>query len=96
MFSKICGSFASAELNILRANIYTRSDHVVLDMFDVCDKTLAAVTDQRAIQTAEGMLERMLSDREHIQFADVLKRLRAIRGPRTGNSRSAHPDPDQL
>ncbi len=81
LFSKICGSFASAELNILRANIYTRSDHVVLDMFDVCDKNLEAVTDQRAIQTAEGMLERMLSDREHIEFADVLKRLRAIRGP---------------
>jgi [protein-PII] uridylyltransferase len=84
LFSKICGSFASAELNVLRANIYTRSDHVVLDMFDVCDKTLAAVTDQRAIQTAEGMLERMLSGREHIQFADVLNRLRAIRGPVPG------------
>lgn len=84
LFSKICGSFASAELNILRANIYTRGDHVVLDMFDVCDKALAAVTDQRAIQIAEGMLERMLSDREHVQFADVLKRLRAIRGPVPG------------
>jgi [protein-PII] uridylyltransferase len=81
LFSKICGSFASAELNVLRANIYTRGDHVVLDMFDVCDKNLAAVTDQRAIQTAEGMLERMLSDRENIEFADVLNRLRAIRGP---------------
>jgi [protein-PII] uridylyltransferase len=84
LFSKICGSFASAELNILRANIYTRSDHVVLDMFDVCDKNLAAVTDQRAIQTAEGMLERMLSDQENIEFTDVLKRLRAIRGPVPG------------
>jgi [protein-PII] uridylyltransferase len=84
LFSKICGSFASAELNILRANVYTRGDHVVLDMFDVCDKNLAAVTDQRAIQTAEGMLERMLSDRENIEFADVLKRLRAIRGPVPG------------
>ncbi|HVM62441.1 MAG TPA: [protein-PII] uridylyltransferase [Verrucomicrobiae bacterium] len=81
LFSKICGSFASAELNILRANIYTRSDHVVLDVFDVCDKNLDAVTDQRAIQTAEAMLERMLSDREKIEFADVLQRLRAIRGP---------------
>jgi [protein-PII] uridylyltransferase len=80
LFSKICGSFASAELNVLRANIYTRGDHVVLDVFDVCDKNLAAVTDQRAIQTAEGMLERMLSNRETIELADVLKRLRAIRG----------------
>ena len=80
LFSKICGSFASAELNILRANIYTRGDHVILDVFDVCDKDLAAVTDQRAIQTAEGMLERMLGNRENIELGDVLKRLRAIRG----------------
>ena len=80
LFSKICGALASAELNILRANVYTRGDHVVLDVFDVCDKTLAAVTDQRAIQTAEGMLERMLSNRETIEFPEVLKRLRALRG----------------
>jgi [protein-PII] uridylyltransferase len=80
LFSKICGSFASAELNILRANIFTRGDHVVLDVFDVCDKDLAAVTDQKAIQTAEGMLERMLTDREHVELHDILKRLRTIRG----------------
>jgi [protein-PII] uridylyltransferase len=80
LFSKICGALASAELNILRANVYTRGDHVVLDLFDVCDKELAAVSDQRAIQAAEGMLERMLSNRENIEFPEVLKRLRAIRG----------------
>jgi len=80
LFSKICGSFASAELNILRANIYTRSDHVVLDMFDVSNKNLGAVTDQRSIQAAEGMLERMLTNREDIELHDVLKRLRTLRG----------------
>jgi len=80
LFSKICGAFASAELNVLRANVYTRGDHVVLDVFDVCDRNLAAVTDQRAIQTAEGMLERMLANREIINFSDVLTRLRAVRG----------------
>jgi [protein-PII] uridylyltransferase len=80
LFSKICGAFASAELNILRANIYTRGDHVVLDMFDVSDKDLGAVTDERAIQAAEDMLERLLSNRETIELTDVLKRLRATRG----------------
>jgi [protein-PII] uridylyltransferase len=80
LFSKICGAFASAELNILRANIYTRGDHVVLDTFDVSDKHLGAVTDERAIQAAEEMLERLLSNRETIELADVLKRLRATRG----------------
>jgi len=62
-----------------RQHLHAR-DHVVLDVFDVCDKDLAAVTDQRAIQTAEGMLERMLSDREHVELHDILKRLRVIRG----------------
>ena len=80
LFSKICGSFASAELNILRANVYTRGDHVVLDVFDVCDKNLTAVTDQRAVQSAEGMLERMLSNREEVGFQEVLNRLRTLRG----------------
>jgi [protein-PII] uridylyltransferase len=80
LFSKICGSFASAELNIPRANVYTRGDHVVLDVFDVCNKDLGAVTDQRAIQAAEKMLERMLSNRETIGFQEVLTRLRTIRG----------------
>jgi [protein-PII] uridylyltransferase len=80
LFSKICGSFASAELNILRANVYTRGDHVVLDVFDVCDKNLDAVTDQRAIQTAEETMQRMLSNRENVELHDILKRLRAIRG----------------
>jgi [protein-PII] uridylyltransferase len=80
LFSKICGSFASAELNILRANIYTRGDHVVLDIFEVCDKHLAAVTDPKAIQTAESMLERTLTNTEEIDFHQVLARLRVTRG----------------
>jgi [protein-PII] uridylyltransferase len=80
LFSKICGSLASAELNILSARIYTRSDHVVLDIFEVCDKHLAAVTDQRAIQSAESMLERTLTNREEIDFRQVLNRVRATRG----------------
>ena len=80
LFSKICGALASAKLNILRANVYTRGDHVVLDVFDVCDGNLSAVTDPRAIQAAEGMLERLLSNRETIQFQDLLARLHAMRG----------------
>lgn len=82
LFSTICGSLASAELNILRAHIYTRGDHVVLDIFEVCDKNLAAVTDQRAIQSAERALERTLTNREQIDFHALLNRMRATRGER--------------
>jgi [protein-PII] uridylyltransferase len=80
LFSKICGSLALAELNILSAHIYTRGDHVVLDTFEVCDKHLASVTDQRQIQVAESMLQRTLTDKEEIDFTQLLAKMRASRG----------------
>jgi [protein-PII] uridylyltransferase len=80
LFSKICGSFASAELNVHNAHIYTRGDHVVLDIFHVSDKHLAAVSEPRAIQTAETMLQRTLTGKEEIDFRKILERVRAARG----------------
>jgi [protein-PII] uridylyltransferase len=79
LFSKICGAFASAGLNVLSAHIYTRGDQVVLDHFEVCDRDLAAVTDDRAVKTTESLLERTLTGREQIDFHAVLAKMRATR-----------------
>jgi [protein-PII] uridylyltransferase len=79
LFSKICGAFAVANLGILSAHIYTRGDHVVLDDFRVCDDQLNAVTDDKAIRTANGMLERLLTNQETVDFEAMLKRARASR-----------------
>lgn len=81
LFSKICGAFASAELNVLRGRIYTRGDHVVLDVFDVCDRDHRAVTEDRLIQAAETALRRALTHEEHVDFQEILQRLRAGRRP---------------
>jgi [protein-PII] uridylyltransferase len=81
LFSKIAGALASASLNVLSAHIYTRGDHVVLDVFDVCDRDLKAVTDERAIKTAEEALQRMLRQEQEIDFQELLKRMRAGRAP---------------
>jgi [protein-PII] uridylyltransferase len=81
LFSKICGAFAAAELNVLSAHIYTRGDQVVLDMFDVCDKQFTAVTDPKLMRTAETMLQQTLTDREEINFEELLQKMRAARGP---------------
>jgi [protein-PII] uridylyltransferase len=80
LFSKICGSLAFAEINILSAHIYTRSDHVVLDIFEVCDRQFAAVSEPKMIQTAETMLQRTLTNTEVIDFHQLLARMRATRG----------------
>ncbi len=80
LFSKICGSLAFAELNILSAHIYTRGDHVVLDFFEVCDKHLAAVSEPRILEIAETMLKRTLTNKEEINFNQLLARMRATRG----------------
>jgi [protein-PII] uridylyltransferase len=79
LFSRICGALSSTELNILSAHIYTRGDQVVLDMFDVCDKHLEAVTDEPSIKAAETMLQRALTNRETIHFTELLARMRAVR-----------------
>lgn len=79
LFSKICGAFAYAGLNILRAQIYTRGDHVVLDIFDVCDRDLNAVTDRESMQAAEQMLRRTLTHRDVITPEELVARIRATR-----------------
>ncbi|MCG3147888.1 MAG: Bifunctional uridylyltransferase/uridylyl-removing enzyme [Verrucomicrobiae bacterium] len=80
LFSKIAGAFAAAELNVLSAHIYTRGDHVVLDHFGVCDRDLQAVSDQKQIAAAEEMLRRTLTNKEDIDFHQVLEKIRAKRG----------------
>jgi len=62
LFSKICGSFAYAGVNILSANAYSRRDGVVLDIFNVADLEGRVVDDpdqrQHFEQTLDGVLNR--------------------------------------
>ncbi len=47
LLARIACSFAIARINILSADIYTRGDNLVLDVFRVCDTDFQAVTDER-------------------------------------------------
>ncbi len=75
LLAKIAGSFAVVPLNILSADIYTRGDNVVLDIFRVCDTRFRAVTDKRDQQLVETTLRAALTD-PVFDFAPVLERAR--------------------
>ena len=56
LLAKIAGAFAATGLNILRADIYTRSDNIVLDVFQVCDEDLRHVEDISRLKQMEQLL----------------------------------------
>ena len=56
LLAKIAGALALAQMNILSADIYTRGDNLVLDIFRVCDTKYRAVTDARDMAQVEKLL----------------------------------------
>jgi [protein-PII] uridylyltransferase len=61
LFSKICGSFSFAGLNILNAHAYSRRDGIVLDVFNVADVAGRVVSDQEQRHLFERTLDRALN-----------------------------------
>jgi len=75
LLAKIAGSFAIVPLNILSADIYTRGDNVVLDIFRVCDPRFRAVMDKQDQALVESTLRSALTDPD-FDFAPLLERAR--------------------
>jgi [protein-PII] uridylyltransferase len=53
LLARVSGALAAQGINILSADLYARSDHVVLDIFRVCNTNFAAVTNKSARQRVE-------------------------------------------
>ena len=75
LLARIAGSFAVVPLNILSADIYTRGDNVVLDIFRVCDPRFRAVADKRDRALVESTLRQALSG-DDFNFSPLLDRAR--------------------
>jgi [protein-PII] uridylyltransferase len=73
LLARIAGSFSSAGLNILSADVYTRGDSLVLDFFRVCNTRFEAVADERDWQQVEKRLAQALAEEEY-DFAAHLER----------------------
>ncbi|HWB60224.1 MAG TPA: HD domain-containing protein, partial [Chthoniobacteraceae bacterium] len=73
LLAKIAGSFSMGHLNILNADVFTRSDNLVLDIFRVCSTNFEAVTDEKSIALVEKKLTQALTEEDY-DFAPPLKR----------------------
>ena len=73
LLSKIAGSFSVGQLNILGADVFTRADNLVLDIFRVCNTNFEAVTDEKSIALVGKKLTQALTG-EDFDFASLLKK----------------------
>lgn len=74
LFSKIAGSLAAAGMNILSAQIFTRSDGIILDTFFVNDAQGAALARKEEKEAFEKILRDALTG--HVDFPALIAKRR--------------------
>lgn len=72
LVAKIAGAIACAEMNIKNAFVYTRYDHVVLDLFQVNDHKGRHITDKKYLLKMEGYLAQSLEALEPLDLGELL------------------------
>ncbi|MBV9392123.1 MAG: [protein-PII] uridylyltransferase [Verrucomicrobia bacterium] len=75
LMAKIAGSFATASINILSADAYTRSDNLMLGIFRVCDINFRPLSDERNVLQVEDVLQQCLSKMD-FDLGPLLERAR--------------------
>ena len=73
LFTKIAGSFSALGLNILSAQIFTRTDGIVLDEFFVIDAKTGSLADRSQRDEFEKLLNKVLTD-EEVDFPALISR----------------------
>ena len=78
LLARIAGSFACVQLNILSADVFTRGDNLVFDIFRVCNTKFEAVDDTRDQAQVEKLLAQSLEAEEY-DFTPHLKKAKRRR-----------------
>lgn len=78
LFSHIAGSLSAAGLTILSARIFTRSDDIALDTFDVADARTGHVAEPEQRQRFERLLEQLLTGQD-VDLRALIARQQTLR-----------------
>lgn len=62
LLTKLAGYISALRLNVLRAEVYTRSDNIVLDVFWLCDSEQRHITDTERLRQLAFLLDGGLSE----------------------------------
>ena len=69
LLAKVAGSLTTVGLNIVRADVYTRADNIVLDVFEVCTESFGHVEDELSLAHVSRLLTAALSPGSELGFA---------------------------
>ncbi len=78
LLAKVAGALAARNINILSADLFTRSDDLVLDIFRVCTSTLNPVTSPREIERIQDLMDEEYGIKEcEIDFSALIEQQEA-------------------
>jgi [protein-PII] uridylyltransferase len=71
LLAKMAGSFAAAKVNVFEADIYTRQDNIVLDVFKVCDAEYRRIKGKDTMEKVQEILKKSLSKHGDLPFDEM-------------------------
>jgi [protein-PII] uridylyltransferase len=80
LLARISGALSAQGINILSADLYQRGDHLVLDMFRVCNTNFAAVTNKSARLRVEEAVKNAFLNQKFDFTPDIASTRKAIPG----------------
>ena len=80
LFSKICGALTASGLNILGAEIFSRTDGIVLDEFFVTDAKTGTLAKKEERERFEELINRTLNS-EDVDLHEIIMKQKLPRSP---------------
>jgi [protein-PII] uridylyltransferase len=80
LFGNIAGCLSATGLNILKAQIFTRTDGVVFDTFSIVDGVTGSLAKMESVERFQKLLERVLTGRK-VDLNELIDRQKSVRTP---------------